>query len=165
MMARDLGCAYTPRMDFVPLRESLRKARDTLGWTLDQAAQKSGLNRATIHSIENVKREPDLKSDLDTLETLARSYGLVLSFTLSDDPPTSGLKRLSQKGQNPPLGGLDAAQLSGVTDLVRLAVARMFVEAGTRLNTPPEPGSRAAEPRSEIPKIGRAQSEGRRRRA
>jgi DNA-binding XRE family transcriptional regulator len=82
----DLRCAYNHAVDWLVLRERLRTAREraavqrngklVVGLTLDEAAKQSGLNRATIHSIENVKREPDLKPGLETIEQLGRAYGL-----------------------------------------------------------------------------------------
>jgi len=84
-----LACAYNHRVDYKRAREILRHARNRaanerdglphVGMTLDEAAAKSGLNRATIHSIENIKREPALKPDLESIERLARAYGLTLT--------------------------------------------------------------------------------------
>lgn len=86
-----LECAYNHKVDdLIRLREALRRAREhapierdgvpDIGMTLDEAEERSGLNRATIHSIENVKREPTLKVRLQTIARLARAYGLSLSF-------------------------------------------------------------------------------------
>lgn len=75
----NLGCAYSHGVDFHRLRAALAKERDRAGMTLDDLAEKSGLNRATIHSIENIKREPDLKPELETVERLASAMELTLS--------------------------------------------------------------------------------------
>lgn len=76
-------------MDFIKLREALRQARHQapverkgvhrVGMTLKEAAATTGLNLGTIHSIENVRREPTLKPELETIERLAMAYGLTLS--------------------------------------------------------------------------------------
>ena len=82
-------CAHNHTVDFALIREALRRARAAasieragvlrIGMTLNEAAAQSGLNRATIHSIENLKREPTLQPELETIERLARAYGLSLS--------------------------------------------------------------------------------------
>lgn len=84
-----LRCAYSHDMDFHALREALRRARNQtphtrkgvqkLGLTLDEAAAASGINRSTIHAIENVKREPALKPELETIEALVLAYRSKLS--------------------------------------------------------------------------------------
>ncbi len=89
MADSEFWCAHNAGVDFRLAREVLRRARaqaateregvPRFGMTLDEAAEKSGLNRATIHSIENIKREPTLKPDLDTIERLVLAYGLTLS--------------------------------------------------------------------------------------
>lgn len=75
-------CAYTRSVDFRGLREALRIRRRELGWTLDTLSEKSGVNRATIHSLENLKREPELKPQLETFEQLARAMDLQLRITV-----------------------------------------------------------------------------------
>ena len=79
MGINDLRCAYSPPVDFLALREELRKLREQSDFTLDELAVSSGLNRATIHAIENIKREPDLKPELETVERLVVAMGLTLS--------------------------------------------------------------------------------------
>lgn len=74
-----LRCAYTPDVNWRLLREGLTRARNAKNLTLDGAAAEASLNRATIHSIENVKREPDLKPELETIERLVAAYGLTLA--------------------------------------------------------------------------------------
>jgi len=79
-----LACAYTHTVQWHALRTALARARERTALTLDQAAEQSGTNRATIHSIENVKREPTLKPELETIESLASTYGLTLSALFAD---------------------------------------------------------------------------------
>jgi transcriptional regulator with XRE-family HTH domain len=76
---KELARVYTRAVQFDRVRELLRVRRDALGWTLDKLQDEAGVNRATIHSIENLKREPDLKPDLETIEKLAVAMGLTLS--------------------------------------------------------------------------------------
>lgn len=87
-------------MNFDVLREALRQARhqaavvrkgvQRVGMTLKEAAAATGLNISTIHGIENVRREPALKPELDTIERLSAAYGLTLSsfFARIEDLPT-----------------------------------------------------------------------------
>jgi len=82
MGLNDLPDAYTRAVNIKGLREELRLMRKRFEWTLDQAAAASGLNRATIHSIENIKREPKLKPELESLESLVNAYGMTLSSFL-----------------------------------------------------------------------------------
>lgn len=111
MTAQQLECAYTHNVDWHKLREGLGAARNGLGWTLDEAATASGLNRATIHSIENVKREPDLKPDLDSIEQLVSAYksSLPVFFAQISDVHISALQTVELGAQNQPdLGASDA---------------------------------------------------------
>lgn len=85
-------------VNYRTVREALGRARTRaeyevngerqVGLTLDQAEALSGINRATIHSIENVKREPNLRPKIDTIDRLAETYGLTLLFSLV---PNEGL--------------------------------------------------------------------------
>lgn len=74
-----LARAYSREVDIAGMREELRKLREQGDLTLDQLAGASGLNRATIHAIENIKREPNLKPDLNTVERIVQAMGLTLS--------------------------------------------------------------------------------------
>jgi len=71
-------------VDFKLVREQLRRAREQSHLTLDELAEKSGHDRATIHSIENIKREPDLKPKLTTLEGVAAAMGLTMVVYIDD---------------------------------------------------------------------------------
>lgn len=77
-----LACAYTPSVDFHVVREALRRERARRRWSLDKLEEVSGINRATIHSIENMKREPDLQPKLETIETLATAMEMTISLSL-----------------------------------------------------------------------------------
>jgi transcriptional regulator with XRE-family HTH domain len=66
-------------VDYMQMRKALRRERIAAGLTLDALAQRSGLNRATIHSIENVKREPTLRPELNTVDRLVNALGLTLA--------------------------------------------------------------------------------------
>jgi len=93
-----LRCACNHEMDFTALREALRRAREQYPMTLDRAAEATGLNRATIHSVENVKREPNYQPELTTIERLVNGYGLTLSSFFEqieglNPPQTSGDNR------------------------------------------------------------------------
>lgn len=76
-----LAAPYTFSVDYRTAREVLRRARQRQqpAMSLDAAAKKTGLNRATIHSIENIKREPNLQPELETIERLVVAYGMTLS--------------------------------------------------------------------------------------
>lgn len=79
--------------DYKRIREALRVAREHApmerdgirrpGMTLDEVAAATGLNRASIHKLENIKRKPNFKPKLETIEVLAHTYGLTLSSLFS----------------------------------------------------------------------------------
>lgn len=128
-----LAGAYNAWVDWKPLREALRQRRSALGLTLDQVETASKINRATIHSIENVKKEPDLQSKLQTLERYAEVLGMRLSVELRPVEHEIAQKRPLDTGQmtypsspivhtlpaNPTIGGDDDAQAAGLYDLIR----------------------------------------------
>lgn len=100
-------------MDFKLLREALRQARhqaqvarkgvQRVGMTLKEAAAATGLNLSTIHSVENVKREPNLEPEFDTIERLVHAYGLTLSLFFAR---IEGLPEVDIAGQDrEPLAG------------------------------------------------------------
>jgi transcriptional regulator with XRE-family HTH domain len=155
-----LPCAYTRAVDFRVLREILRRARTRRGLTLDQAAAATGLNRATIHSIENVKREPTLKPELETIEQLVQAYGLTLSsfFTLIErarNPPlksnaaaTDDASAVFELGEGETHGRrrtLDASSAVDILRALREAGAILF-NAGLAQPREQPPASRAGTP-------------------
>lgn len=75
-------------MNYRRLRDTLRRERTTARLSLDALAAKTGLNRATIHSLENVRREPNLKPDLETVDRIVRALDLTLPrfFELVETP-------------------------------------------------------------------------------
>lgn len=84
---RGVPCAYTRAVDFAVLREVLRLRREHLGWTLDVAETNTGVNRATIHTLENIKRERDYKPEFETIERIAvpMGYSLARLFALIEE--------------------------------------------------------------------------------
>lgn len=83
-------------MEWHAIREALRWARDhalPAPMTLDEAAAATGLDRSTIHSIENTKREPALKPKLDTILKLVQAYGFTLSSFFAQVEDKKGPER------------------------------------------------------------------------
>lgn len=77
-----LADAHTRLVDLKLLREALRVRRRALDWSLDKLAAESGINRHTIHAIENVRRKPKLQPELETLEKLADAMEMGLLVEL-----------------------------------------------------------------------------------
>lgn len=116
-------------MDYKAVRELLRRRRLAMHLTLDDVADSAGLDRATIHSIENLKREPDLKPKLETLESLASALKLTLTLSVA---------RTEDHGADPSLRGGEPV----FADLRREIyddLAHTLLEAATR-----EPGRQTA---------------------
>lgn len=59
-----------PAVDWKRLREALARARAEEGLTLAELEQASGVDQSTIHRIENIKKYPKHKPDLQTIEAL-----------------------------------------------------------------------------------------------
>lgn len=101
----DLECAYTHTVQWRAIREGLRRARDSRGMTLKEASAETArsgetpISLHTIHAIENVKREPDLKPEFETVDRLVNVYGLTLSsFFLQIERQTDGSLQSSAGG-------------------------------------------------------------------
>lgn len=96
----ELTCAYTHAVDWPRLRERLRVTRERLKTpegkklTLTRAAKKSGVNRSTIHSLENIKREPNLIPETATLVALAQAYDLKLWPLIREAEEVSDRKQI-----------------------------------------------------------------------
>lgn len=117
-------------MDFVhELREALRVAREQVkpaadrtkvGLTLTEAAALSGIDRATIHSIENVKREPELKVRVKTVEQLARAYGVALSTLVAkaEGSRPAAAPELADDESLPPLASEERIEAAAIRLLV-----------------------------------------------
>lgn len=149
MIGKGLGCAYNRAVDFQVVREALRRARDRapverkgaqrFGMTLDEAAARSGLNRATIHSIENIKREPSLKPELETIERLTIAYGLTVSSFFAQ---IEGLPAPLSLGENASINPQSQGQAhegvqalvpeDQVTATVIKTLARLLAQANAR---------------------------------
>lgn len=70
-------------INYVRLRKTLRQMREARDLTLDQLAERTGLNRATIHSLENFEHEPELKFRFETVDRIAHALGLTLSAVIA----------------------------------------------------------------------------------
>lgn len=125
----ELQEAYTPAVDWMALRNALRQRRTERGKSLDDLSKETKVNRATIHSIENVKREPNLKPRIETVETLARALGLKMSelFLLAEGDSLSLKGELPPEYESAPLSVQDAERVSRFTralyDATRSALA------------------------------------------
>lgn len=166
-------------VDYLILRESLRQARhharvdragvQRVGMTLDEAAAKSGLNRATIHSIENMSMEPDLKPEFETIERLVVSYGQKLStffasVEVAEDRQTNAdYTPESESSTNPTRLHEPQARAPVSTDLA-LAVGKALIDAGTTI-TGFAVGVTLEQSRDTVPSLGATKPKGGKRRA
>lgn len=66
-------------VDWKALREALARMRNQSGLTLDGLAEASGIDRTTIHRIENTKKRIKHNPDLETIERLVCGAGQTLS--------------------------------------------------------------------------------------
>ena len=66
-------------MSLADIRAELRRARKTRDLTLDDLTDKSGVDRAAIHKIENVKKYPDYEPGLNTFLRLIGGLGVTLT--------------------------------------------------------------------------------------
>lgn len=163
MSLKELPCAYTHTVNFVALRELLRMAREARGYTLDQAAAAAGLNRATIHSIENIKREPGLKPELETIEQLVRAYGRTLSsfFRHLEAPDGAMATGAGDDARTPLLSEEETEAPFASETRIAAAVVRHLAELAFRRN----PGSlgedlrHAARPRDLAAELDRPRGE------
>jgi transcriptional regulator with XRE-family HTH domain len=67
---------YTVRVDPAEMRHALRAERLNRNWSLDDLAEKSGVNRSTIHDIET---NTGGKPQIGTIARLVEGMGLTLS--------------------------------------------------------------------------------------
>jgi transcriptional regulator with XRE-family HTH domain len=90
-------------MNYRRLRQMLRQERLTAHLSLDKLAGRTGLNRATIHSVENIRREPNLKPDLDTIDKIVTACGGTLAsfFTKVEQEPSAQRSRLEHSAAAP----------------------------------------------------------------
>lgn len=70
---------YCECLEWTALREGFRKARLKSGKSLRKLKQSADIDPSTIHRIENIKKYPDYRPDLDTLDALVRGVGLTLA--------------------------------------------------------------------------------------
>lgn len=126
LSSNPLERAYIHGVDWKALREALRLERERAQMTLDELAKTAKLNRATIHSIENVKREPDLKPELESVEKIVGAMGMTLSeFFLqiecqpNADLPVGGNQR--RKKDSPEAGSDGSHRAVSPTTEKRLA--------------------------------------------
>jgi len=74
------GTVYQPQWYFITaIASELKTAREEHGWTLDQAAEKSGVSRVAISKLENARH---LNPTLDTLYKIAAIYGKAVKMEL-----------------------------------------------------------------------------------
>jgi Zn-dependent peptidase ImmA (M78 family)/DNA-binding XRE family transcriptional regulator len=67
--------------------QRLRRARESIGYTLEKVEQESGIGKSSISEFENNKREPKFSQ----LSNLAEVYKRTIEFFLSDELPVEGV--------------------------------------------------------------------------
>lgn len=137
---KDLGPPYTGPVNWKGLREVLRARRTATGESLDDLAARTKINRATIHSIENIKREPDLKPKIETLERLALALDLKMSdlFRQAEGGTSSATPPLHE-GHPVPTTDIDLLSRFGTAALATAALARKAAGASEQVREPRRP--------------------------
>lgn len=142
-------------MNYADVRGALRQARSKAGLTLDQVAEITGLNRATIHSVENLKREPDLQPLIDTMERLAVAYGGRLSVVYRDAsdplPVSSTLDETTGAPKSQVVIGDPEAPPSDQEREIWRSFARLVARENERIDSAthrPGPSHRAEKPKT-----------------
>ena len=92
--------------DFGPLRVHLARLRNDRGWTLDELAGRSGVDRSTLHMIETGKprRNPKAAASNGTLTTwwrLAEAFNLTLGEMLAPLQPERTRGADAEHGEAP----------------------------------------------------------------
>lgn len=117
-----------------------------LGMTLDDAAAATGMDRSTIHAIENIKSKPKLKPELETIEKLAWAYRITLSELFARIEDSAPLRpELHDHDSLPPLDSEDRIAQKVVRLLTRFAVQNDQSERGEDDRLPAGARSEAAE--------------------
>lgn len=100
-----VGICYIPfGMDLAAVRQQLRAERKARRWSLDDLAGKSGVNRSTIHDIEQNRHG---KPQLETVAKLIEGMGLSLGefFASLEKSTVEPILRLSPPSHQTPLYG------------------------------------------------------------
>jgi transcriptional regulator with XRE-family HTH domain len=61
------------------IRTAVRRTRRAREWSLDALSDKSGVDRAVIHRIENVRKYPKYEPGIETLRRIVEGFGLSLA--------------------------------------------------------------------------------------
>lgn len=140
---KGLSSAYSRGVDWMGLREVLRAQRAALGETLDELAVRAGLDRSTIHSIENVKREPSYKPKIETVEKLALAMDLKMSDLFRHvENGTMPARLPTTRVEGPTLpAALDDLSHAATTLIVAIGQARQATEPATAIREPRRPAT------------------------
>lgn len=75
-------------MDYRKIREALREQRFRMRMRVQDVSAEADVDRATLYRIENTKKYPDYRPELDTLSRLAVAMGTTL-LALDGAPATA----------------------------------------------------------------------------
>jgi len=157
-------------MDWNALREGLRLTRLQSGHSLRALRDATGIDPSTMHRIENVKRYPDYRPDLETVDALLRAMHSSLAEFFAR------LERISVSAVLVP--SVDAELLAEIADPekaaqalaflrlpepLRVAVVQLPHAADTVRTTASMPARSDAPPRAHIQGIRTKSAGGRRR--
>jgi transcriptional regulator with XRE-family HTH domain len=100
------------------VRLALRRERTSRHLTLDELATLTGLNRATIHSIESVDREPTLKMEFETVARVIDGLGLSLGefFLKVDGAGGLNISRQTARSGRSEAPEIDAALVAALRE-------------------------------------------------
>ncbi len=112
--------------------ERLRVARERVGLTLDQTAERSGLSKAHLSRLESAERQPSIAA----LLALSDALGTPVSALLGENQGASPLTISTQDSPRHESKGLSIAPCSGYAGSVALEALRITVDPHRPL-TPP----------------------------
>jgi transcriptional regulator with XRE-family HTH domain len=116
----------------VSVGERLRAARERVGLTLDQTAERSGLSKAHLSRLESAERQPSIAA----LLALSEALGTPVSLLLGESQDPSPLAICTQGAPRHDSRGLSIAPCSGYRGSSALEALRITVEPD-RPPTPP----------------------------
>lgn len=90
-----------PRVEWKAVREALAHRRNSLkDMSLSRLSKLTGLDKSTIHRIENVKKYPKHVPDFASVEKLAEALNLQLSLQIErqTEYPLQGVQQSATKG-------------------------------------------------------------------
>lgn len=110
-------------VDLDAVGQRLKSARETLGLTLDQLSERSGLSKAHLSRLESGERQASIGALVD----LATALGVTVGSLLGEDTAGSELATFSADAPRRAAGGLEIAVCSGFSGSRSIEALRVRV--------------------------------------